>query len=244
MRSRDDTATTSPRGKRRPWRWVLVALLVPIGLVIAWLEPDEEDLFELCSKQGMPTIYRSVEADGYFDGLTNNCWGCWRYLRNTDYKFIEFSLSKKRPDFDPITEPGVYRVSRIEAGSPQCDRELTEYYTEAKIRREEFERNNWCFRVERFNERKARYGYYQQRLGKFAYSPITGSSISAARIYFLDHEADEILAESTEFGLTKYPFFQVSSFQTRRVCSDFRDRLGKRGIDRQEVIKPSKEYRQ
>jgi hypothetical protein len=243
MRSSDDTASKSPQGKRRPWRWVLAALLVPIGVVIAWLEPDEDDLFELCSTQGMPTIYRSVEADGYFDGLAEDCWGCWNYLSNTDYRFIEFSIRDHKA-WGPIREPGIYRASRISADSSQCDDELTAYYTKTQLRREEFERNNWCFQLERFDKPRARYGYYQEGLGIIVSSPITGSSISASRIYFLDHKNKDVLAQSTDFGLSKYPFFQVSSFSTRRVCNDFIGRLGKRDIDRQEVIKPRKEHRQ
>ena len=226
------------RKSRRRWFWLGLLVLAPVSVVIAWLEPDEDDLFELCSTQGRPTIYRSVEAEGYYDGATDNCWGCWGYLRNTDYKFIEFSLSRKRRHFDPITEPGVYRVSRIQAGSPQCHEQLTAYYTRAQMMRDEFERNNWCFQVERFDTRQARYGYYHEGLGKVASSPLTGSSISASRIFFLDHQNGEILADSTDFGLGKYPFFQVSSFRSRKVCNDFIDQLGVRGLDRQEVIKP------
>jgi hypothetical protein len=60
----------------------------------------------------------------------------------------------------------------------------------------------------------------------------------------LDHNTSDVLAQSTDFGLSKYPLFQVSSFRTRRVCNDFKDRLGKRGINRQEVVKPRKEHRQ
>ena len=92
----EDAATSKPQGKRRPWRRVLVALLIPVGFVIAWLEPDEEDLFELCSTQGKPTIYRTVEAEGYFFGSASDCWGCWNYLENTDYKFIEFNISDEK----------------------------------------------------------------------------------------------------------------------------------------------------
>jgi len=227
-----------PKSRRR---WLWLGLLVPVFFVIAWLEPDEEDLFELCSTQGRPTIYRSVVADGYYDGATDDCWGCWGYLRNTDYKFIEFSLSKKRQHFDPITEPGVYRVSRIQAGSPQCHEQLTAYYTKAQMMRDEFERNNWCFQVERFDTRQARYGYYHEGLGRVSSSPITGSSISAKRLYFIDHEAQEILAETTSYSLKKYPFFRISSFGTSKHCNTFMDELGMRDLDRQVVIKPVKE---
>ena len=145
MARSENGSDTKARCKRRPLRWLLAALLVSVGVVTAWLEPDEDDLFELCSTQGKPTIYRSVEAEGYFDGLTENCWGCWRYLRNTDYRFIEFSLSKKRLDFDPIREPGIYRISRVPADSSECHAELTDHYSKAQMMREELELNNWCF---------------------------------------------------------------------------------------------------
>jgi hypothetical protein len=222
---------------------LLLVLLVPVVLVIAWLEPDEEDLFELCSTQGKPTIYRTVEAEGYFDGLTDNCWGCWRYLRNTNYEFIEFSLSKRRLDFDPIREPGIYRVSRIQAGSPECHAELTAYYTKSPMMREEFERNNWCFKVERYDRRHARYGYYRKELGTITSNPVTGSSIIGKRFIFFDHSNEQVLAEFTDYGLNKYPAFQVSSFPSISFCNDFYDRIGRRGLNRQDVIKPSMEHR-
>ena len=227
------------RKSRRRWPWF--GLLVPVFFVIAWLEPDEEDLFELCSTQGKPTIYRSVVAEGYYDGAADDCWGCWGYLRNTDYKFIEFSLSRKRQPFDPITEPGIYRVSRIQAGSPRCHEKLTAYYTKAKMMRDEFERNNWCFQVERFDARQARYGYYREGLGVVASSPVTGSSIAAKRFYFVDHDTEEILAETTSYSLRKYPFFQISSFGSSKHCNTFKDELGMRDLDRQVVINPVKE---
>jgi hypothetical protein len=240
MGSSDDAATTNPRGKRRLWRWVLVALLVLVGFVIAWLEPDEEDLFELCSTQGMPTIYRSVEADGYFFGSVSDCWGCWNYIENTDYKFIEFTISDEKV-WGPIKKPGIYRASRIDASSSLCDEELTAYYTKTLQRREEFERNNWCFQLERFDERQARYGYQYQSLGRVISNPFTGSYISGQRIFYFDYQNDEVLAEATNFSLAKYPFIQVSSFVTEKHCNTFKDELGKRDLPGQAVIKPFKE---
>ena len=242
MADSGDQSSRRNSGKRKSRRrWLWFGLLVPVFFVIAWLEPDEEDLFELCSTQGKPTIYRSVVAEGYYDGAADDCWGCWGYLRNTDYKFIEFSLSRKRQPFDPITEPGIYRVSRIQAGSPQCHEKLTAYYTKAKMMRDEFERNNWCFQVERFDARRARYGYYREGLGVVASSPVTGSSIAAKRFYFVDHDTEEILAETTSYSLRKYPFFQISSFGSSKHCNTFKDELGMRDLDRQVVINPVKE---
>ena len=236
-----DTSTRKAQGKRLPWRWLSMALLVLLVVVIAWLEPDEEDLFELCSTQGKPTIYRTDQAEGYFDGLTDNCWGCWRYLRNTDYEFIEFSLSKRRLDFDPIREPGIYRVSRIQAGSPECHAELTAYYTKSPMMREEFERNNWCFKVERYESRQARYGYYYQDLGVVSYGPVTGSAIRAQKLFYLDHATDELLAETTNYSLRKYPYIRFSSFGSEKHCNTFKDELGMRDLRGSEIIVPVKE---
>ncbi len=225
-----------PKSRRR-WPWFGLLVLAPVIVVIAWLEPDEEDLFELCSTEGRPTIYRSVVAEGYYDGSAEDCWGCWNYLANTDYTFIEFSITDDKA-WGPINEPGIYRASRIPNDSPECDEKLTKFYTKTRLREEEFQRGKLCFALERFDARQARYGYYHEGLGILSRSPITGSSISASRIYYRDHDTDEILAESTDYSLTKYPFFQVSSFRSHKVCNDFVDKLGVRGLDRQEVIKP------
>lgn len=233
--------SSKPKSRRR-WLWFGLLVLAPVFVVIAWLEPDEEDLFELCSTQGKPTIYRSVSAEGYYDGAADDCWGCWNYLANTDYTFIEFSITDDKA-WGPINEPGIYRASRIPDDSPQCDEKLTNFYTKTRLRREEFERRKWCFALEKFDVRQARYGYYSEGLGRVTSSPITGSSISASRIYYRDNGNGEILAESTDYALAKYPFFRVSSFRSVKVCNDFVDRLGKRGINRQEVIIPSKELR-
>ena len=240
MTRAQDASTRKPQGKRLPWRRLLLALLVPVVLVIAWLEPNEEDLFELCSTQGKPTIYRTVEAEGYFFGSAGDCWGCWNYLENTDYKFIEFTISDEKV-WGPINKPGIYRASRIEASSPQCDEKLTAFYTKTQQRREEFERNNWCFQLERFDERRARYGYQYESLGTVTSSPLTGSYISRQRVTYVDFENDEILAEATNFSLGKFPFIHISSFGTEKHCNTFKDELGMRDLPGQAIIKPIKE---
>lgn len=230
-------------GKSRR-RWIWFGAIVLACVIFAWLEPDEDDLFELCSTQGKPVIYRSVVAEGYYDGATDNCWGCWGYLSNTDYKFIEFSLNKKRLRFDPITEPGIYRVSRIDAGSSSCHEKLTAFYTKTAMQREEFERNNWCFQVERFESRQARYGYYSQGLGVIKSSPLSKSSISANHMFYVDHEMEEVVAEATNFSLGKYPFIGLSSFRNTKHCNTYIDELGPRGLNKQSVVRPFKEAQQ
>ena len=184
----------------------------PVFFVIAWLEPDEEDLFELCSTQGKPTIYRSVVAEGYYDGAADDCWGCWNYLENTDYTFIEFSITDDKT-WGPINEPGIYRASRISNDSPQCDEKLTRFYTKTRLRREEFEQRKWCFALEKFDTRQARYGYYSEGLGRVRSSPITGSSISARRLYFVTTIQTRFSPNRLSYSLRKYPFFRISSFR-------------------------------
>jgi len=227
------------RGRGR-MRLVWLAIIGLAYLVFAWFEPDKEDLFEICRSRGMPAIYRTVTADGYFDGTVENCRGCWRYLENTDYRFIEFPIIRP-PSYGPITEAGIYRASRIQAGSPECDVELTASYTKAKIIRKEFERNDWCLKLEKLDSRRARFGYYRENLGALTSSPITGSSIYGTRHYFLDHETGEVLAESTNYTLASFPRFHISSFSSGAHCNTYINQLGPRGLDRQSVILPTSE---
>ncbi len=194
--------------RRRSWLWLLLVLLIPAFGVIAWLEPDEQDLFELCSTQGKPVIYRSVEAEGYFYGSATDCWGCWNYLENTDYKFIEFTISDQKV-WGPIQEPGIYRATRIPAGSPQCDAKLTSFYTKTQRRREEFERNNWCFQLERLDGREARYGYqYRRGWEQLVSSPVTGSSIVSSRLLSWIMRITRYLPKPRTFGLGKISLFR------------------------------------
>lgn len=228
----------SARKRRRRWSWLL--LLVGIGIV-SWLEPDRDDLFDMCATQGQPIVHRTVIDDGYFEGSTDDCWNCWNYLRNTDYKFIEFTLSKKRREDEPISEPGVYRVSRIDAGSLRCNAELTDHYTKTRLRRELMQSNNWCFQVERLDSRQARYGSYQEGLGIVESSPVTGTSIHAARRYWLDHDSNEVIAEYTNYALTPYSGILPSSSSADSHCNSFFDVLGPRDIKRQDIIQPGEE---
>lgn len=225
--------------ERRRWFWLV--LLAPIACILAWIEPDEQALYDLCASRGKPVIYQSVQADGYYDGTSDNCWGCWNNLENADYTFIEFSLSRQRQAFDPITSPGIYRVSRIDAGSKNCHEPLTAYYKKTSLRREQMERHNWCFQVERFNSRQARFAYYHQSLGVVRSNPVTGSSISARRMFYVDHQAGRVIAEATNYSLGKYPYFQPSSFGSTKHCNTYIDDLGPRGLNRQAVIVPSRE---
>ncbi|MEZ5502967.1 MAG: hypothetical protein R3E50_10020 [Halioglobus sp.] len=235
----DEKRSARKRRKLR-YRWPAVIGMACLFAFLAWLEPDEDDLFALCSQQGNPTVFRSVNAEGFFYGSAEDCWGCWNYLENTDYKFIEFSISDNK-SWGPINEPGIYRASRISTGSVHCHEKLTAFYTRTETGRKLFERNNWCFQLEKFSSRKARYAYYVEDAGTIRSSAVTGSRIYATRIYYFDHDVDEVLAEYTTYSLIKYPFIRISSFATTQSCNDFTREPGQRVLDRQEVIIPVRE---
>lgn len=230
------------KAPKRKWRWRLIfsGLLAGFVAVAAYLEPDEEDLLELCRTQGMPVIYRTVVADGYYHGDTDDCWGCWNNLENTDYKFIEFSIGRERA-WGPIGEPGIYRVSKIPSNSPQCDEKLTSFQNKTFTGQRELGFGELCFRVEKFESRRARYGYYYKRLGLIYESPITGSAIGSQRMSYVDHGTGQVLAESTNYSLRKYPRIQLSSFVSSKHCNTFMDELGARDQRKQTIIVPIKE---
>jgi hypothetical protein len=100
------------------------------------------------------------------------------------------------------------------------------------------EENHWCFQLERFDERQARFGMYREYLGEVTSSPFSGSTISAKRGYWLDHKNGDMIAEYTDYSLTSFPHFKPSSFQTPMHCNSFIDQLGPRGLDIHDVLRP------
>jgi hypothetical protein len=77
-------------------------------------------LKELCEKDAGVTIYKTVEADGYYDAYTN-CHHCWQELLKSEYQFVEFCDEIDRnPLAYAIPESGCYRVLKEKRAGNSC----------------------------------------------------------------------------------------------------------------------------
>ena len=87
--------------------------------------PGLNDLKKLCEKDAGLTIYKTVEADGYYDDITQ-CHHCWHELINTPLDNIEFCdhKSERSPLTYILKEHGCYRLSKVARSTGQCHEEI------------------------------------------------------------------------------------------------------------------------
>lgn len=116
-----------------------------------------DELKMLCEKDAGLTIYKTVEAEGYYDATGSNT-----IVAETDYRFIEFC--DENPTFvDAIPEPGCWRVSKVKRESGQCyerlDKRLAKIVVEPYP---EFLKDN-CIAVEKIEKPEADYKYEVER---------------------------------------------------------------------------------
>ena len=84
-----------------------------------------DELKRLCEKDAGLTIYKTVEADGYYDDTTQ-CHHCWHGLINGPFEYVEFCdhESKRHPLTYILKEHGCYRLSKVKRDSGQCHVEI------------------------------------------------------------------------------------------------------------------------
>ncbi len=79
---------------------------------------DLQELSTLCERDGGLKIYKTVEADGYYDATGRNS-----SLIHTDYRFFEYcDDSPSKHDFIP--QPGCWRLSTVRRDSGLCHEKI------------------------------------------------------------------------------------------------------------------------
>jgi hypothetical protein len=156
--------------------------------------PGLVELKELCEKDAGLTIYKTVEADGYYDATGSNL-----SVAETAYQFIEFC--DDNPTFiDSIPEPGCWRVSKVKRDSGQCydrlDKKLKKIVVDPYP---EFLKTH-CIAVEKLDKPTARYRYeVERKVGWLNESASTKMTSNTGRI--VNNKTGEILGERKNYIL-------------------------------------------
>ena len=133
-----------------------IGLLVLSALLTACGSSGLDELKRLCEKDAGLTIYKTVEAEGYYDATSI---GVGANLIDSGYQFLEFCNDD--PKFtQAITEPGCWRVSKVKRESGRCyerlDKRLAKYVVEPYPA---FLKDR-CLAVEKIDKPMARYSYH------------------------------------------------------------------------------------
>jgi hypothetical protein len=106
-------------------------------------------LKELCEKDAGVTIYKTVEADGYYDAYSGS--GISDKLATSDFNFFEFCDATPSPN-GAITEPGCWRVKKVQRGSNLCDKRIDDMLKKVVVEPYVSFVENHCVAVEKIDE--------------------------------------------------------------------------------------------
>lgn len=117
------------------------------------------ELKRLCEKDAGLTIYKTVEADGYFDASRKD--GALRLLIASDYDFIEYC--NEAPNIMSfLEEPGCARYTRVAKNSGLCDVRIDKILNKSAVGPNVSFRAKYCIAFEKIDKPEARYAYNAQ----------------------------------------------------------------------------------
>jgi hypothetical protein len=175
-----------------------------IGLLIVFIlltacSSGLDELKTLCEKDAGLTIYKTVEADGYYDATSI---GIGANLIESDYQFMEFCNDD--PKFTrAITEPGCWRVSKVKRELGICYERLDNMLAKNVVEPYPEFLKEHCIAVERLDKPEAMYSYHsdpKQWLDKNGKSEFRRSDA-----YIKDVATFEVLGRFVSYSYNEKP---------------------------------------
>jgi hypothetical protein len=163
-------------------------------------DPNLEELRRLCEKDAGVNIYRTVDADGYYDGEKKD--GSLEVLFHSDFDFIEFC--DDAPVYGSmLKEPGCGRYTRVRADSGRCNKELQHILENSFGEPYASFRKDFCVEFELIEIPTARY-VYEGSLKSWLAEDDT-ARFMRSRAWITDIYNSEIIGEFTTYILDPRP---------------------------------------
>jgi hypothetical protein len=174
-------------------------LIIKLGLLIIFIlltacGSGLDELKRLCEKDAGLTIYKTVEAEGYYDA-TAKAGG---RLLDSDYQFYEYCNNDPSPVYP---EPGCRRLTKVSRDTGSCDEEYDK--TLMRFDRKGYAefRKDHCIAVEKIEKPTARYKYEVEREEWWVNErDETQMSVGIGRI--VDIKTGEVLGQAKNYVLS------------------------------------------
>ena len=185
--------------------------LLLLGLVCTACSSEKKGLAELkslCEKDAGLRIYKTVQAEGYYD--TTGGFD----LVLSPYKFYEFCDNSPSPSkFNVIPEPGCYRVEKVKRKEGQCHPGYDEALEKVVVDPYPEFLTNHCISVQKIDKPMARYSYYADiEVWK---DKNEKSGFIRSEISIKDSSNDNVLGGFINYSYTANPVIPVS-----KSCDD------------------------
>lgn len=168
--------------------------LLFIYILLTGCSSGLDELKRLCEKDAGLTIYKTVEAEGYYDATSI---GIGANLIESDYQFMEFC--NDAPKFTrAITEPGCWRVSKVKREIGICYERLDKMLAKNVVEPyPKFLKDN-CIAVEKIEKPIARYSYHSEPKAWADDDPIL--KFRRSHVYIKDTKTDEVLGRHVSYS--------------------------------------------
>lgn len=158
-----------------------------------------KELKRLCEKDAGLKIYKTVEAEGYYD--TSRKGGVLRILIPSKYSFVEFcNLNADRPSFG---EPGCWRLTKVSRETGQCSKIVDGALASSDGHSYPEFRERYCIAVEKIEKPKARYSYHNSI--RFWSAKNEVSEFGRAYVEIRERESGELLGQYISYSYNKRP---------------------------------------
>lgn len=197
------------------WSAMAVLAIIMLGCSSSAKETISE-LEKLCQKDAGLSVYKKVEASGYYDAITN-CSSCWNKLIDSDYKFIEFCKLEQTvvSMFDGV---GCWRVSRSVKGSDACDKKINESIANNKWSSQEDFRKSSCISISKIEEVEATYKVNFEKTEMYR-SNDDKNYITRLLWSFHNKDSGEKIAEQNEYVASIYN--NIAGVSSGTYCDRF-----------------------
>jgi hypothetical protein len=168
-----------------------------------YVDEGMRELKQQCEKDSGRTIYKVVEADGYYDDR-ENCHHCWRDLILNNYRHIEFCVKKERPSITNVfSAPGCYRVEKIERSAESCDQRIDKKMGKYGLPSIVSYLKNSCFKSTKIIAPEAKYGLFSSYEEDIWISGKNRkATVSRTHSRIIDMSQGDKLAEGITYGLS------------------------------------------
>ncbi len=154
--------------------------------------PGLDELKKLCEKDAGLTIYKTVEAEGYYDA-TAKAGG---RLLDSDYQFYEYCNNDPSPVYP---EPGCQRLTKVSRDTGSCDEEYNKTLKRFDRKYSEFREKN-CIAVEKIEKPEAEYKY-EVESEEWWINESTGTKMTSGKGRIINNKTGEVLGEGKNYVL-------------------------------------------
>ena len=194
------------------WKYAIFALCI----FSSGCGSEAEKKFDaLCREQAGIWIYKTVQAEGFFNKKIN-CSERINFLMSTNFKFIEY-CNDSNLGSNPMREAGCWRLSKSSVEDPKCNQELTNYGIRGWRVINPNLPSNFCLSSEQIVAASAEYEYYMSE------EKIYASKDRDPQIYRNDWiikriNSSAVLAKQTDFHLFRWN--PVSGGYSSKSCEN------------------------